>query len=169
MTPVPAGIHGRPPGNVSTSWIRRAAHTHARLRPSLDRLSDEAQARSATSRVNAAAPSTIRVGRQPGRPSTTTEALTRHQASARSAAIRPPGTCSCTPSHPAARPAATAAGRSSTGSRTASLRDATGTAVEAMRNRRTASCPRLRVSPRSAPLQGDPRRSAAPSVLRSLA
>ena len=65
-------------------------------------------------------------------PARRAHAATRLHASARSAAIRAPETCSWTPSHPIARPAATTAGRSSTGSRTASRLGATVTAVDAM-------------------------------------
>ena len=88
--------------------------------------------RSAPRSANAPALSSQVAARHRGRSSATSAAATRLHASARSAAIRAPETCSWTPSQPIARPAATTAGRSSTGSRTASRLGAAVTAVDAI-------------------------------------
>ena len=85
---------------MRTSRASNATHSPSRRKPSVHNACELAHSRSAPRTATAAAASSHLARRQRGRSSTTSAAAIRAHASARSAAIRIPDDCSCTPSAP---------------------------------------------------------------------
>ena len=116
----PAFDHARPVGKVTTRCTRSASQRSSTSQPIVHTASDDAHCRSAASTANAAAASNA-LARRPhrARPSVASEAATSiHAMIPRSTATRPPPhTPASPPIQPTPSPAATAAGRISTGSR----------------------------------------------------